>query len=142
MAVRGWQLTEGFEDWDLWMALAERGDSGIHIPRVTFHYRRDRSGLLMAVSRDMGKYYGDLRSRHGELFRRRRESREESAAPVLLKVLVPFIEAVPGLSRSTRIIVCELLTRLLWGGGLLATLPMVKQGVALRFGRRQRRNDV
>ena len=135
MAVRGWQLREGFEDWDLWMALAERGDSGIHVPRVIFRYRRDRGGLLMALSRDTGKYYSELRSRHGELFRRRRESREESAAPILLKLLVPFIEAVPGLTRLTRINLCELFARTLWGGGIRATFPMVQQGARIRLRR-------
>ena len=28
----GWQLPTGFEDWDLWMALAERGSFGVYAP--------------------------------------------------------------------------------------------------------------
>ena len=32
----GWRLEEGFEDWDLWMSLAERGYSGTYVPRVVF----------------------------------------------------------------------------------------------------------
>ena len=31
----GWQFQGGYEDWDLWMALAERGWKGIGIPEVT-----------------------------------------------------------------------------------------------------------
>ena len=28
----GWELKGGYEDWDLWMALAERGVRGVHVP--------------------------------------------------------------------------------------------------------------
>ncbi len=108
-AVNGWQLREGFEDWDLWMALAERGYCGAHIPKVAFHYRRDRRGLLMAVSKDTRRYYSDLRTRHEDLFKRRRENREESAAPLLLKILVPMTDVIPGLPCLTRVNLCELL---------------------------------
>jgi glycosyltransferase involved in cell wall biosynthesis len=130
----GWELRDGFEDWDLWMKLAERGHRGVHIPQVTFHYRRDRGGLLMAASRDTARHYDDLRLRHEELFEQRGESRRESAAPSLLKILVPMTEVVPGLPRLTRINLCELFTRLLWGGGLRATVRMVRQAVSIRVG--------
>lgn len=135
VAVGGWQLRDGFEDWDLWMALAERGHRGIHIPRVTFHYRRDRGGRLMGATRDTARFYNELRLRHETLFATRRETCRESSAPLLLKFLVPLTEVIPALPRLTRINLCELLTRLLWEGGLFVVLPMVGQGVSLRLRR-------
>ena len=43
----GWQVRDGWEDWDLWLALAERGWKGVYVPRVTVRYRRDEGGRFM-----------------------------------------------------------------------------------------------
>lgn len=39
---------QGYEDWDLWLTLVERGHRGIIIPEVLFEYRR-RPGSMSAV---------------------------------------------------------------------------------------------
>ena len=133
-AVGGWQLREGFEDWDLWMALADAAYEGVYVPRLVFQYRRDETGQLATWLSDTARHYNELRRRHERLFSRRSQNRRGSAAPLLLKLLVPMTEFLP-VSRLTRINLCELFTRLVWGGGLRATLPMIQQGTAIRLRR-------
>ena len=133
LLVGGWQLRDGFEDWDLWMALAERGFRGVLIPRVTFHYRRDRGGRFMGASNDAERYYEELRSRHATLFAAREENRRQSSAPRSLKLSIGLVEALPGVPRLTRIQLCELLERLAFRG-IRMVAPMVRRAVALRIG--------
>jgi len=134
VAVGGWQLREGFEDWDLWMALADTAHEGIYVPRLVFRYRRTETGQLATWLSDTARHYDELRWRHKRLFSSRSQNRRNSAAPLFLKVLVPMTEFLP-LSRLSRINLCEVLTRVLWGGGLRATLPMVRQGTSIRVRR-------
>ena len=134
-AVGGWQLREGFEDWDLWMALAERGFGGVHVPQVVFRYRRDRTGTLARWLPRTQLHYEELRSRHPALFARRRENRRRSDTPSALKLAVTVLEALPLLSRLTRIQLAELFTRLFWNGGLRLTARMAAQGLAIRVRR-------
>ncbi|MFL5915900.1 MAG: glycosyltransferase [Gaiellaceae bacterium] len=140
--VGGWQLREGYEDWDLWMSLAEAGFRGVHVPRVVFSYRRDECGQLATWLGDTERYYGQLRKRHERLFSMRSRMRRESTAPLLLKLLVLITEVIPGLSRLMRINLCELLMRLLWGGGLRGTAPMIWQATGLRLRRKFFRRHV
>jgi glycosyltransferase involved in cell wall biosynthesis len=138
LAADGWQLRDGFEDWDLWMALAERGDSGVYVPRVIFRYRRDQRGRFAeSLAPNAAQYYEDLRARHLPLFRERSHNRSKSPAPLLLKLSVELVEALPGLERLVRIQLCELLARLTYGGMRMA-IPIVWQAAALRV--RTRRN--
>ena len=104
--VGGWQLPGGYEDWDLWMSLAERGCKGIGIPEVTAHYRTQRGRRLSRSSQRHAERYAKLRARHPTLFEERRRNRRSSPAPRLLKVALPAIDALP-LSPSRK--------RLLWG---------------------------
>jgi glycosyltransferase involved in cell wall biosynthesis len=39
---------QGYEDWDLWIGLVERGFQGAIIPEILFHYRR-RAGSMSAI---------------------------------------------------------------------------------------------
>jgi GT2 family glycosyltransferase len=55
--VGGWQLAGGYEDWDLWMTLAERGWKGIGIPEVTAHYRMQSGRRLSRSSRRHAERY-------------------------------------------------------------------------------------
>jgi glycosyltransferase involved in cell wall biosynthesis len=94
--VGGWDLAFGYEDWDLWMKLADRGWDGVRLPRVTLlcrehltprHYTRDlaRHETLRAV----------LRSRHSSLFRARKTNWRKSRSALLVKLLFPLIDKVP-----------------------------------------------
>jgi len=133
--VGGWQLRKGFEDWDVWMGLAERGYTGIYVPGVVFCYRRDGVGALAGWLPQTPSYYDELRGRHPALFAARRENRRSSAAPLALKLAVMMVEALPLLGRLTRIQLNELFTRLLWSGGLRQTATMAVAAFTIRVRR-------
>jgi glycosyltransferase involved in cell wall biosynthesis len=136
LAAGGWQLRDGFEDWDLWMGLAELGHRGAYVPRLVFHYRRDRKGRFVeTLAPNAESYFDDLRARHERLFAMRGENRRRTSAPHFLQLSITCVEAFPGLSRLTRIQLCELVTRLAFGG-FGAVAPMIWQGLALRVKRR------
>jgi GT2 family glycosyltransferase len=133
----GWQLRHGWEDWDLWLALAEKGWSGIYVPRVVFRYRRDSGGRHMESLDASGSHFEELRRRHPSLFADRAENRRRSPAPAALKVAVPIIDKMPGLSRLVRIQLCELVMHLFWNGGVRATATMLSQAVTWRLAARR-----
>jgi ABC-type polysaccharide/polyol phosphate transport system ATPase subunit len=63
---------QGYEDWDLWISLAERGDRGTIIPEVLFHYRR-RAGSMSTVCAEGETHLGLVRylvGKHQESYRR------------------------------------------------------------------------
>jgi glycosyltransferase involved in cell wall biosynthesis len=94
-AVGGWSMGSGYEDWDLWLALAEHGYSGVHVPRPTLRYRR-RSGRMLDDCRpEHGRLYAKLRSRHPKLFAARRANVRRSSAPLRTKIAFPLVEALP-----------------------------------------------
>ncbi len=57
----GWSMGSGYEDWDLWLALAERGYAGIHVRRPTLRYRRRRGRMLDDCTPEHGALYAKLR---------------------------------------------------------------------------------
>ena len=70
--VGGWTLADCYEDWDLLLALAERGRSPVIIDRVAVRYRQHERARMSTRCRDRhGEVYALLRSRHPALFRRR-----------------------------------------------------------------------
>jgi glycosyltransferase involved in cell wall biosynthesis len=135
-AAGGWRLPAGFEDWDLWMALAERGYRGVHVARPIFRYRQDRHGQLAVWLPRTDRHYEQLRSLHPRLFANRRVNARRSTAPFALKLAVTTVERIGWLPRLSRIQLCELFTHLLWNGGLVATSKMVARAAALRIRRR------
>ena len=92
-AVGGWTLNDCYEDWDLLLALAERGRSPVIIERVAVRYRQHHVARMSTRCRERhGEVYAILRSRHPALYRRRRElvslftgsSRQRVAFPLFL----------------------------------------------------------
>src|SRR6201999_2357139 len=75
LEVGGWEFQGGYEDWDLWMALAERGWKGIGIPDITGFYRVHGGRRLANSSRRHGERYAKLQARHPRLFAERRRYR-------------------------------------------------------------------
>jgi glycosyltransferase involved in cell wall biosynthesis len=134
----GLQLRDGYEDWDLWMALAERGWDGVYVRRIAFRYRRDERGRQAASVAGATDHYETLRLRHPALFASRAANRTKTRAPRALKTSVSVVEALPGVPRLARIQLCELFTHLLWNGGLGVTATMVRQTVAWRLAARRR----
>jgi hypothetical protein len=95
LAVGGWQLRRGYEDWSLWMSLAERGYRGIHLPVCTTYYRvRSTRMLAGAVSRHQ-ELVAELREHHPFLFAGRHLNRRHSPAPRRCKLLLPLIDRLP-----------------------------------------------
>lgn len=91
----GWSMGSGYEDWDLWLALAERGFSGVRVDRPTLRYRR-RSGRMLDDSTPRhAELYTKLRLRHQSLFAARGANRPRSPAPLRTKLAFPLIEALP-----------------------------------------------
>ncbi|MEA2633969.1 MAG: hypothetical protein QOH92_736 [Chloroflexota bacterium] len=98
----GYQLREGYEDWDLWMALAERGVRGMRVPTVVERHR-EHGGRRW--SQDFSRHDRALvvlRERHRELFAARGLNRGRSSAPLRQKLLLPLIEAAGFASATSR----------------------------------------
>lgn len=93
----GWEL-RGYEDWDLWMAFAERSWGGVHLPRTVLLHRQHGRRLVSAMLDEFGTVYDRLRERHPLLFARRRAAWRRSPAPLRAKLLFPVIEALPHVS--------------------------------------------
>lgn len=99
LAVGGWRLGSAYQDWDLWLELAQRGVNGRGLPLVTYRYRVHGERQYRSSRRRHHELYAVLRSRHEELFHARRENRRRSKAPLLAKVAFPLIDRLwPGMS--------------------------------------------
>lgn len=132
MQAGGWQLETGFEDWDLWMALAELGYSGVYVNRPVFRYYRDGQGQLTSWLPRTEHYYEELRHRHPQLFEARPSSVRRSSAPTALKVAVVMVDRLTWLPRLRRIQLSEMLTHLFWNGGIIPTSRMLFQALLIR----------
>jgi len=93
--VGGWSMGSGYEDWDLWLALAEHGFSGVHVARPTLRYRRRSGRMLDDSTARHAELYTKLRGRHRELFAARGRNRRRSPAPLRTKLAFPLIDALP-----------------------------------------------
>ena len=93
-AVGGWRhLGAGYEDWGLWMALAERGCRGVHAgPRVlTFRKRLHGTRMLGAAKADHRALYAALRREHPRLFAELPAHRRASELSRARKLLYPVL---------------------------------------------------
>jgi glycosyltransferase involved in cell wall biosynthesis len=91
----GWRLRGGYEDWDLWMSLAERGWKGCGADAVVYRYRRDGTRMAHeAVSRH-AEIVAELRRLHPDLFAARRRNWRRSSAPSALRLALPLIDRLP-----------------------------------------------
>jgi glycosyltransferase involved in cell wall biosynthesis len=91
----GWSLARGYEDWDLWLALAERGWTGVRVERDVLRVRQGASRLNARWLERHGDFATELRRRHPGLFARRPSTRRASRAPLRAKLLFPVIERLP-----------------------------------------------
>lgn len=95
LTAGGWVGPRGYEDWDLWMSLAERSAEGKRVEIVVYEYRQHGVRLLGEVSADYGATHAQLQVRHRELFSQRRAAWRRSRAPIALRVALPLIFALP-----------------------------------------------
>jgi hypothetical protein len=95
--IGGWQPTGhtlyAYEDWHIWMSLAERGLRGIHLGADTITYRRRLHGerLLQRARRHHTALYRTLRSVHPDLFAARRRNRKASSLSRSRRLLYPVV---------------------------------------------------
>jgi glycosyltransferase involved in cell wall biosynthesis len=101
-ALGGWQPPNGYEDWGLWMGLAEHGWRGIGTDRVIYRYRREGVRLAHQASAQHAQKVDELRAKHPALFAARRRNWRRSRAPLALRLALPLLEVTPGLSRHHR----------------------------------------
>ncbi|HEX8105975.1 MAG TPA: glycosyltransferase family A protein [Solirubrobacteraceae bacterium] len=89
----GWRRIRGYEDWDLWMALAERGSRMEHLGEGNPIYRRRLHGtrMLNEVKSRHRAAYLELRSAHPRLFAEIRRHRRASPMPLHRKLLYPYV---------------------------------------------------
>jgi glycosyltransferase involved in cell wall biosynthesis len=97
-ALYGWQPPNGYEDWGLWMGLAERGWTGIGTDRVIYHYRREGQRLAHQAGAQHSAKLAELRAAHPDLFAARRANWRRSTAPLALRLALPLLARMPGLS--------------------------------------------
>ncbi len=92
--VGGWRVElRGYEDWDLWMALAEHGLRVEHlgIGRPTYRRRLHGERMLADARRRHVALYRDLRRAHPRLFAERRRHLRASPMPWRRKLLYPLV---------------------------------------------------
>jgi glycosyltransferase involved in cell wall biosynthesis len=83
----GWRAIRwGYEDWDLWMGLAEQGLVGAHVGAGRVSHRRRLHGerMLAGAKRNHRTLYKELRSRHPE-------HRRRSDLSPMRKLLYPLV---------------------------------------------------
>lgn len=91
----GWQVRSGYEDWDLWMSMAERGFTCVRVPDLVFLHRLHGARRYAENRSRHAAIYEELRWRHPLLFQSRRRNWRRSSAPLRLRLLLPLIAAVP-----------------------------------------------
>jgi glycosyltransferase involved in cell wall biosynthesis len=95
--VGGWNgngyTGSGYEDWNLWMTLAERGCKCVHMGEGLVTYRRRLRGerKLTRSKRRHRELYGELRYLHPRLFEGLSQHRRESDLGPLRKWLYPMV---------------------------------------------------
>lgn len=94
--VGGWEAGEGvagYEDWNLWMALAEREKLGVHVGRGMLGVRY-RTGERRRYADDRDRHvalYEQLRANHPDLFARLPEFRRRSFLRPAERALYPVL---------------------------------------------------
>ena len=95
-ALGGWSERDrlhGYEDWDLWMALAERGHRGVHVGHdtVVWGYRQHEGRQLAEARRHHALVYDQLKALHPDLFRSLARHRRESSLGLVYQALFPVV---------------------------------------------------
>src|SRR5262249_43087728 len=86
LEVGGWTFTGGYEDWDLGMALAERGWQGTYVERPIARYRVHGTRMWRAYTRRHDQILAELAGRRSDLFARRAETRRATRSSWLSRL--------------------------------------------------------
>lgn len=102
LRVGGWSLPGPFQDWDLWMALAEAGYRGAGVEEPVLRYRLHGGRQFSRGAARHAELYASLKGRHPRLFGARRSNWRRSGEPLRVRVGLPLASAVPGLPQRYR----------------------------------------
>jgi glycosyltransferase involved in cell wall biosynthesis len=94
-AIGGWQHDLGYEDWDMWMTLAERQYTGVYINRSVFAYRIRAGSLLSEARTRHYDIYTSLQRRHQLLFACQRQNLQASPQKWWTKAGALIIQQLP-----------------------------------------------
>ncbi|WP_028058895.1 glycosyltransferase family 2 protein [Candidatus Solirubrobacter pratensis] len=83
--------TRGYEDWGLWMTLAERGERIVHLGGVAYRRRLHAPGVNAAAQRRHAALYAALRAGHPRLFAELAAHRRASTLPALRRLAYPVL---------------------------------------------------
>jgi glycosyltransferase involved in cell wall biosynthesis len=100
--VGGWSLPGAFQDWDLWMALADAGHPATLLRWETLRYRKDGGRQFGSNAARHDEIHAELQLRHPRLFAERRRNWRRSNDPLRVRIGLPLATAIPGLSRRHR----------------------------------------
>jgi glycosyltransferase involved in cell wall biosynthesis len=95
LLAAGCWVTDGYEDWDLWMSLAEGSARGVRLDLLVYEYRQHGPRALSSFAARHSALYALLRARHPALFARRRAAWRNSRAPLALRLSLPVVFALP-----------------------------------------------
>jgi glycosyltransferase involved in cell wall biosynthesis len=81
----------GYEDWNLWMDLAQDGETVVHLRDVMYRRRLHAPGLDLAARTRHAEIYQALRELHPRLFARLSEYRRTTDLPLHRKLIYPYL---------------------------------------------------
>jgi glycosyltransferase involved in cell wall biosynthesis len=93
--VGGWRAVSGYEDWDLWMSLAEEGWEGVGLPLLVYRYRRKGVRLAHRGSARHDEIVAELAALHPRLWAERRRNWRRSRAPLAVRLALPALAVLP-----------------------------------------------
>jgi glycosyltransferase involved in cell wall biosynthesis len=94
VAARAWEqagVRQGYEDWNLWMSLAERGEQIVHLGRAAYRRRLHGRRLNQKTREGHREHYEAMRRLHPDLFERLPQYRRSSDLSRLRRVLYPVL---------------------------------------------------
>ena len=94
----------GYEDWGLWMTLAERGEPIVHLGAVAYRRRLHAPGVNAAAQRRHAELYRALRAAHPRLFADLPAHRKASTLPPLRRLAYPVVLGDRKLLRGARVV--------------------------------------
>jgi len=124
--VGGWDVSNGYEDWALWLSLADAGWEGVGLPRVVYSYRRE--GVRLA-HRDVARHDAlveALAARYPRLWAQRRHNWRRSRAPLAVRLALPAIGVLP-LSGDRRRLLGRAVNELAQGRGVGVLVRRVRE---------------
>jgi len=93
-ALGGWRpfyQSQGYEDWNVWMGLAERGERIVHLGAPGYRRRLHGQRLNQLARTRHRERYAAMRRAHPDLFARLREHRRASDLSPLRRALYPIV---------------------------------------------------